>query len=131
MNVGSPMLDLSYAFYASCTSEENLSQLDYYLDVYYDALSATIKELGSNPDQLYPKSVIKEHWKKYCSFSLIIVISLIASSLYNVQLNIVETMDNPMSEEEQERFLNDYWDREEFARRMGILFQHLIDNDFI
>ncbi|KAK9712056.1 Ecdysteroid kinase-like family [Popillia japonica] len=54
-----------------------------------------------------------------------------ASSLYNVQLNIVETMDNPMSEEEQERFLNDYWDREEFARRMGILFQHLIDNDFI
>ncbi|KAK9712058.1 Ecdysteroid kinase-like family [Popillia japonica] len=131
VKVASPMMDLTYSFYGSCTSEENLSLLDYYLDVYYEALSGTIKELGSNPDKLYPKSLIKEDWKKFCGFSLTIAIPVIRASLLDVEFNIVEAVENPPSEEEQERFLNDNYDNQEFARRMGVLFQHLIDHDFI
>ncbi|GJQ73416.1 hypothetical protein Trydic_g15884, partial [Trypoxylus dichotomus] len=50
VKLNSPVLDLCYVFYAAASSEESLAKLDWYLDVYHQSLSNTIKELGSDPE---------------------------------------------------------------------------------
>nr|XP_022903199.1 uncharacterized protein LOC111415673 [Onthophagus taurus] len=73
---GSPVTDFSHFFYTS-SSKSELDNIEYYRNIYYDELTATIKQLGSDPNELYPKSVFDAHWKKYCVNGLNVALFLI------------------------------------------------------
>ncbi|CAH1163880.1 unnamed protein product [Phaedon cochleariae] len=66
----SPVYDLSYFLYAVCSTDQ-LVHFDDLLVLYYDSFSTYLSQLGSNPEELFPFSELKEHWKKYSIFGLI------------------------------------------------------------
>ncbi|KAF2901789.1 hypothetical protein ILUMI_04405 [Ignelater luminosus] len=74
--LGSPILDLSYFLY-SCGSKEVLNNYEYYMDEYHNSLSTHLRQLGSNPEKLYPYSVFREQWKKFSRFGLIVSVLLV------------------------------------------------------
>lgn len=117
-------------FYASGSSEENLSQLDDYLEVYYKSLSTTIKKLGSNPDKLYPKSVLKEDWKKFANFGLVMA--------FMIMVYVVDETESPpdvveFAESQPPDFIKTLTDKnkQDFVDRIRIIVKHLDQNDFI
>lgn len=65
--LNSPIYDLSIMIY-TCGSPDDLKNLKKHLDVYYDSLSSFMRELGSNPDILFPYELFLDHWR---IFSLI------------------------------------------------------------
>ncbi|KAJ8957797.1 hypothetical protein NQ314_006472 [Rhamnusium bicolor] len=69
----SPVFDISYLFYAT-SSRLELEKFDELLKFYYNSFSNFLKELGSNAEEIFPYSSLKEHWRKYSLFGLIIVI---------------------------------------------------------
>ncbi|XP_018562992.1 uncharacterized protein LOC108904800 [Anoplophora glabripennis] len=69
----SPVLDLSYLIYTTCSGEE-LKHFDELLDTYYASFSAFLTELGCNSESLFPYSALLRHWKKYSLFGLLTVI---------------------------------------------------------
>lgn len=73
---GSPVYDLSYFFYTG-GNEEIFDKLEDYLKVYHDSLSTNIRQLGSDPEKLYPFKQLQDDWKRYgvfgALFSLILV----------------------------------------------------------
>lgn len=66
----SPALDLSYVFYGTASAKE-LKHFNHLMDIYYDSFSSFLRTLGSNPEELFPFSSLKEHWRRYSTFGLI------------------------------------------------------------
>lgn len=64
------MLDFAYFFYTDAP-KDILDDLDKYLEIYHQSLSTFLKELGSNPEKVFPLSTVKEHWRKYSKFGLV------------------------------------------------------------
>ncbi|KRT78404.1 phosphotransferase [Oryctes borbonicus] len=129
MKLASPALDLSYVFYATSTSEDNFIQLDYFLDQYYEALSATVIELGSNPQALFPKELIKEDWKTFCGFSVAMAVyTAISMFCEGGAPNIVDLIVNPPTTEDDNRYVIN---EDECTKWTTCLFKHLISNGFL
>lgn len=72
---GTPVYDLSYFFYTG-GNKELFDNLDEYLKVYHESLSTNIRELGSDPEKLYPFKQLKEDWKNYGMFGTIFSLML-------------------------------------------------------
>lgn len=55
---------MAYFFYttASC-SKKILRKIEDYLEIYHDELSVQIRKLGSDPDKVYPLSLLKREWQ--------------------------------------------------------------------
>lgn len=119
-NLTSPMWDISYFFYTSASSEENLAKLDSYLEIYYDALSSTIKELGSDPETMYPKYLMEEHWKVFSRFSLIMAILFLTRICDEIAQNTVDLIDGKVLNKE-----------ELLVQKVRPLLQHFIDKGFL
>lgn len=68
--LGSPLLDFAYFFY-TCSPKRILDDVDKYLEIYHISLSSFLKELGSDPEKVFPFCVLKEHWRKYSKFGLV------------------------------------------------------------
>uniref|UniRef100_A0A182VRI2 CHK kinase-like domain-containing protein n=1 Tax=Anopheles minimus TaxID=112268 RepID=A0A182VRI2_9DIPT len=64
----SPVLDISFFVY-SCTSQE-LREAHYQdlLDAYYGGLAEMLRDLGSNPDVVFPYSELEKELKQYARF---------------------------------------------------------------
>lgn len=126
----SPVFDVSYFFY-TIASEEALQKLDYHLKVYHDELRYRIKQLGSDPDVLYPEKVFREEWKQHCKFGYAMAFVLIKMMLSDKdEVTNIEGMDWS-SAEESEKMIPKLKDETEFLRRMRALTVHMITNDFI
>ncbi|RZC37343.1 EcKinase, DUF1679, and/or APH domain containing protein [Asbolus verrucosus] len=69
IKIGSPVCDLSYCLYSGAP-KEILDSLDTFLKIYYDNFSSFLKELGSDPEKLFPYEALKDHWKKYSRFGM-------------------------------------------------------------
>jgi len=65
-----PIHDLSYFFYSGA-SESDLNQLEHYLDIYHKSLTATIRENGENPDNIFPYNVLISEWKENALFGVL------------------------------------------------------------
>ncbi|KAF2904587.1 hypothetical protein ILUMI_01585 [Ignelater luminosus] len=74
--LGSPALDLLYFFY-TCCPKEIINDLDCYLQLYYESFSNYLKKLGSDPDKMFPYSVLQRHWKKYAKYGLMMSVLII------------------------------------------------------
>ncbi|GJQ72692.1 hypothetical protein Trydic_g1349 [Trypoxylus dichotomus] len=76
----SPVHDIGALFYA-VSSEETIDNYKHYLKVYHDELSTRIRELGSDPDKLYPFSIFKKEWRTYGLYSSGVAIVLLRGML--------------------------------------------------
>ncbi|XP_076274074.1 uncharacterized protein LOC143204998 isoform X2 [Rhynchophorus ferrugineus] len=70
-----PVHDLSYFFYSGA-SKADFDKLDDYLDIYYRSFTEFAEELGSDGTKLLPFDVLKEEWKTYGLFGLLMGILL-------------------------------------------------------
>lgn len=67
--VHSAAFDLAYFIHLSAPKRV-LDEVDKYLRIYYNSLSDFLKELGSDPDSVFPFDVFMMQWKKYRKFGL-------------------------------------------------------------
>lgn len=70
------MLDFAYFFY-TCAPKSLLDQIDKFLEIYHESLSSFMKELGSDPEKIFPLSDLKEHWRKYSLFGMVMANTLL------------------------------------------------------
>ncbi|XP_060532512.1 uncharacterized protein LOC132705722 [Cylas formicarius] len=61
--LASPVLDLAYHICAVITPND--SHLEELLGIYYRSFSGYLRQLGSNPDIVFPYSSLIEQWRKY------------------------------------------------------------------
>ncbi|RZB84913.1 EcKinase, DUF1679, and/or APH domain containing protein [Asbolus verrucosus] len=78
--VGSPVIDLSYFLY-SCADEEVLKNFDSILKVYHSSISDCLSELGCDPETAFPFKKLKEHWREYGKFGLVMCLFLLKITL--------------------------------------------------
>ncbi|XP_023309948.1 uncharacterized protein LOC108904799 [Anoplophora glabripennis] len=72
----SPVLDLSFFIYSTC-SEEQLRHFDELLDTYHTSFSMFLRELGCDPEKLFPYSALVRHWQKYSLQAFLLVTSFL------------------------------------------------------
>lgn len=62
--LNSSIYDLSILLYI-CASVEDLEHIDDLLKTYYNSFHVFTKNLGSDPEKLFPYTVFEDHWKKF------------------------------------------------------------------
>lgn len=127
----SPVYDIAYFFYTIATKEA-LSKWRTYLNIYYQELSERIKELGSNPDKLYPQEIFEEEWKRYSNYGFAMAFIILKVMLYSKEetpnfekLGTETILENP------ELMFPTMKNDEEYMNRLRILAEHFIENDLI
>lgn len=92
---GNPMLDVSYFFYCNA-SKEIYTNVERYMNVYYESFSQHLKALGSDPDTLYPFDVFRTNWKEHTVNGLCIVLILTRTLIsdQNEALDFVKTVED-------------------------------------
>ncbi|XP_066154259.1 uncharacterized protein [Euwallacea fornicatus] len=78
--IGSPVLDLSYHFYSTASGSEH-QYFDTLLRIYHNSLSSTIKQLGSDPDKLFPYEELIRQWKEYSLFGCLLAMLILTVAL--------------------------------------------------
>ncbi|XP_066259727.1 uncharacterized protein [Euwallacea similis] len=78
--VSTPVHDLSYFFYSGA-SKKDMEKIDQYLELYYDTFSSFVKELGADPQEIYPYRALKEDWKRYSLLGIFMGITASAGFL--------------------------------------------------
>lgn len=112
---GSPVHDIGGVVLA-VSSEETLNDFNHYLSLYYEELSKRIRELGSDPDQLYPFEVFINDWKEYGLY-------IFGTAVIGVNVMLVEKENAPVLEG-----MNDY-DVKELATATEQVFTKLNNNE--
>lgn len=88
---GSPVCDLLYYLFSATNHEFREKHFNNLLIEYHVTLKRNIKELGSDPDKLYPWEQLREDIEKFGRFPLIFVPMLI--QLINVDHKYIADMD--------------------------------------
>lgn len=70
-----PIHDLSYFFYSGA-SKKDFDKLENYLKMYHQSFSEFAEELGGNPDELLPFEALKQEWKEYSLFGVLMGVYL-------------------------------------------------------
>ncbi|KAL1498378.1 hypothetical protein ABEB36_009185 [Hypothenemus hampei] len=68
--VGTPVFDLCHFFYSSAPKAD-LDRLYDYLKYYHRCFSIFLKELGGNPNVIYPLEVLEREWKEYSLLGIV------------------------------------------------------------
>lgn len=128
IEVASPIYDISYFFY-TVASEEALSKLDDYLKFYHSELMEHIKKLGSDPEDLYPFHVLEEEWKKYSKYGFALAFMVLKVMLVNQ--DEVPKMEEIDFENGAVEMFPKFDNEEEYVRRIKVLAEFLMKNDYI
>lgn len=126
---GSPVHDLGGIFY-SVSSKETLDNYKFYLKMYHAELSKRIKELGSDPEVLYPFSVFETDWKKYALYSFggsLLMVKMMLCKKENAPVLKEETARSEAAETMERLFKNVNDGEEQFLRRMKYISRHLVE----
>ncbi|GJQ82626.1 hypothetical protein Trydic_g19647 [Trypoxylus dichotomus] len=128
----SPVYDLCYFFYA-LASEESLNNLDSHLKVYYTELSDQVKQLGSNPETLYPEKIFRSEWKRYSIYGLAMSFMQLKFMLATQDEvpRIESVYSKNISSGEKMSVFPKYDNEEEYISRLRTLAQFMVDNDYI
>ncbi|XP_022920826.2 uncharacterized protein [Onthophagus taurus] len=130
IRVNYPVFDLSYFFYSAATSKM-LGNWENYMGIYHKYFSEHCRNLGSDPNELYPFEVLKEHWRKYSKYGLGMAFLLVKAMLYDKD----EAPDLAKSLEgdkiDANIFNNKTRHQDVYDRKMKDIFRHFIVNKFI
>ncbi|KAJ3649969.1 hypothetical protein Zmor_021682 [Zophobas morio] len=81
---GSPVLDLSYFFYA-CSAKNVLYKLKDFLTIYHQNLSKTLEEAGVNPNDIPTYEGLEDQWKFYSKHGLFMTLLVMKVILSEVE----------------------------------------------
>ncbi|KAI4466539.1 hypothetical protein MML48_2g00015975 [Holotrichia oblita] len=128
-----PVMDLSYFFYCSAITQENLDKLDFYLDYYYENLKDFVKKLGSNVDKIYPYDTFKDDWRRFCKFGIMmsICVSRIVLAETGETLNVAEKIRTDPEEARKALFVVNLSNNDEYVDRMSRVLKHAVKNKYI
>lgn len=70
--LNSPVYDVAMLLYV-CASVEDLENIEDLLKTYYTSFQRFMKELGSDPDRIFPHTIFQSHWKRYSIFGFMLV----------------------------------------------------------
>ncbi|KAJ3659962.1 hypothetical protein Zmor_011623 [Zophobas morio] len=125
IKVGSPVCDLSYCLYSGA-SKKVFDNLNEYLQIYHDSLSSFVRELGSDPERLFPFSVLKEHWRKYARWGMIMSFAILKMKLINKE-DLVDLTDGYDMDELVDVFANVKFNEEDYNKRIRGLLWHMYE----
>lgn len=80
-------MDLALFFYLA-SPKHIMDEIDKYLQIYYSSFSDYLRELGSDPDSLFPFDVFLKYWRKFRKFGL-------ALALFGLRFVIAEEGEIP------------------------------------
>lgn len=124
---GSPCCDLSYCLYSGA-SKEILKDLNYYLQLYHDSLSETLRQFGCDSRLLYPLQELKNDWKRFCKLGFTLALMLWKLKLtHDGEFKDLEDFVK-LSEEE---FNSSAYDEETYKKVTRDLILHLYENDYL
>lgn len=130
---GSPVYDLAYSIYSG-TSKDILDNLDFYLKIYYNKFSSTLKTLGCDAQKTYPFEKFKQEWKQYCKFGF--MMSLPIWRIKFVDKNhipsVEESNEGSSDDKESPKIAKVADDKVELHKQRIIeLMTHLYENGFL
>lgn len=79
----SPATDLSYFLYTACEEQTLTNSFDDLLEIYYESLTSSLKKFDLHPEEVFSYQQLKEHWRKYSFFGLIMASIVIKIQLAN------------------------------------------------
>ncbi|KAJ8926031.1 hypothetical protein NQ315_009886, partial [Exocentrus adspersus] len=126
---GSPCCDLSYCLYSGA-SKEILDDFYYYLQIYHDSLSETLRAFGCNPDELFPFKELKNDWKKYCKLGVFMALVVWKIKLTH-QSEVKDIADLVEEKTKGKQVTPPGYDKEAYEKISRDLILHLYDNDFL
>ncbi|KAJ3659971.1 hypothetical protein Zmor_011631 [Zophobas morio] len=126
VKTGSPVCDLSYCLYSGA-SKEIFDNLDKYLKIYYDSLSTTLNEFGLESEKIFPFHVLKEHWKMYAKFGMIMSLVILRMKCTNKEdlIDFTDDFEKDMTEEQMAKLLK--FNEDDFKVRVKDLLKHLCE----
>jgi thiamine kinase-like enzyme len=77
---GTPVYDLSYFFYTG-GSKELFDKLNDYLNIYYDSFSNSVRSLGNDPNEIFPREILNQEWKRFSRFGMMLSMLLTKTKL--------------------------------------------------
>ncbi|KAJ0171988.1 hypothetical protein K1T71_012751 [Dendrolimus kikuchii] len=125
------VLDVTFFIYACTTKPLRDQHYDELLDYYYEVLSTQIREMGSDAEKVYSKTVFLEEIRKYSFFGL-------AFSFESTPFIVLAPEDavNMEMEGNEKRNIDDIWQIKPFKTKEGRLREannvvHCVDRGYI
>ncbi|CAG9839121.1 unnamed protein product [Diabrotica balteata] len=69
----SPVIDISYFLYINISPTE-VTKLKDFIEYYYTEFCSYLKQLGSDADKVFPRSIFEEHLKKYLPYGVFLTL---------------------------------------------------------
>lgn len=100
-----------------------MDEVEKYLQIYYTSLSDTLKQLGSDPEKVFPFSVLQKHWTKFRRFGL-------AMSLFIFRFILSQENETPSLTRDAyvEDFVNDIANQKQANRRVTDVLKHFVED---
>ncbi|KAK9872360.1 hypothetical protein WA026_017817 [Henosepilachna vigintioctopunctata] len=127
-STGSPILDISYFFYA-CSSKHCIDNYKSFLKVYYDSLSSMLKQFGVKIEEVMSFEDLQLQWRIYSKYGMYMAILII-------KLMLAKQEEAPELEEmlKENKNVMDMFDveisqEEEYNERISNIINHMVYNE--
>ncbi|XP_026467179.1 uncharacterized protein LOC113370700 [Ctenocephalides felis] len=130
----SPVTDLSFFFYTSAEQELLFQHFDSLIEEYIKHLHNTIKLLGSDPNEIYPRKQFQKDLERYFKYGLISCCHVFKFVLSKPDeapdMQKLALSNSRESLEEQFQFIHPST-KNDYARRIRNIVKHASDRNFI
>lgn len=99
-----------------------MDDVDKYLQIYHNSLSDFLKQLGSDPEKVFPFEVLQRHWKKYRKFGLTMSLFIFRFTLCEEDEAVTLTGENYA-----DGFGKDVSSQKEQDRRVTDVVKHFVE----
>ncbi|KAK4884250.1 hypothetical protein RN001_000521 [Aquatica leii] len=82
-HIGSPVSDLTYLLFTCTDKEFRDTHYNYVINYYYNTFSTFLRRLGSDPEELFPFSILQEHLKAFSVFAFYMSLQVLYLMLSN------------------------------------------------
>lgn len=127
--LGSSTFDLA-GFFCICCTKNLFSNLDNYLNLYYDSLVKALKILGCDANKLYPRKEFDQEWETYRVYG-ITVSALFMRQLLIENDEILDNMNDLSFEDRQKETNKQIRNQKELDQRLYDLIKFMVDNKWI
>jgi thiamine kinase-like enzyme len=127
---GTPVYDLSYFFYTG-GSKELFDKLEDYLNIYYESFSISSKNLGNDPNELFPREELTRDWKRYSKFGMMLSLLVTKLKLLSKEdvIDLIDADDEKTKTDNGEQFVNLKYNKTLYKKRIEEILIHFHERD--
>ncbi|XP_072375177.1 uncharacterized protein [Diabrotica undecimpunctata] len=123
--LGTPVYDLTYAFYSGA-DKETLNNWEHFLKIYYNSLSKSLRDYDLEVENIYPYETLKKEWKDNIQFGFIMSI-IIWGSKY---LDLGDVANLAVTGVDAYMDLETCYSNQNYVQAILNLVRHFNENDF-